>query len=153
MRVNFLGNRTQLPLHVQNAIQFAEESSNGNNGMHLMIAANYGGRYDIVEATKKIAAKVKHGILEVEDIDDNLIEQQLETNVIDDFPNPDLLIRTSGEMRISNYMLWQLAYTELFFCNKMFPEFGEEDLLEVMTAFEKRQRRYGGSFVTTKNII
>ncbi|KAH6835130.1 hypothetical protein C2S53_003615 [Perilla frutescens var. hirtella] len=144
MRVSFVGDRSRLPLPLQSVMCGAEELSKPNKGMHLCFAINYSGRYDIIEATKRIAAKVKNGNLQVDDIDDTVFQQHLDTNIIDDFPNPDLLIRTSGELRISNYMLWQVAYAEMFFCNKLFPDFANEDLVEAITAFQQRQRRYGG---------
>ncbi|KAL7094993.1 hypothetical protein ACP275_11G139300 [Erythranthe tilingii] len=115
--------------------------------MDMVTALNYSGRYDITEATKQIARKVKDGVLgSVEDIDETLIEKHLQTNVIEEssFRNPDLLIRTSGELRLSNFMLWQSAYTELIFVDKLFPDFNEADLVEALTLFQKRQRRYGG---------
>ncbi|KAH6781829.1 hypothetical protein C2S52_001379 [Perilla frutescens var. hirtella] len=144
MRVSFVGDRSRLPVPLQSVMCSAEELSKPNKGMHLCFAINYSGRYDIIEATKRIAAKVKNGNLQVGDIDDTVFQQHLDTNIIDDFPNPDLLIRTSGELRISNYMLWQVAYAEMFFCNKLFPDFANEDLVEAITAFQQRQRRYGG---------
>ncbi|KAH6758602.1 Undecaprenyl pyrophosphate synthetase family protein [Perilla frutescens var. frutescens] len=144
MRVSFVGDRSRLPLTLQSVMCSAEELSKPNKGMHLCFAINYSGRYDIIEATKRIAAKVKNGNLQVDNIDDAVFQQHLDTNIIDDFPNPDLLIRTSGELRISNYMLWQVAYAEMFFCNKLFPDFANEDLVEAITAFQQRQRRYGG---------
>ncbi|KAG8366764.1 hypothetical protein BUALT_Bualt16G0001600 [Buddleja alternifolia] len=142
MRVSFLGNRSRLPKSLQHLISCVEEEeAKDNKGMRLVIGMNYSGRYDITEATQKIARKVKDGVLGVEDINESLLEQHLETNGIS---NPDLLIRTSGELRVSNYMLWQLAYTELLFLNKLFPDFNEADLVEALAAFQQRRRRYGG---------
>ncbi|KAI3463120.1 hypothetical protein Pfo_019783 [Paulownia fortunei] len=143
IRVSVLGNRCRLPQSLQNLISSSEERSKANKGLHLVIAMNYSGRYDITEASKKIASKVKDGVLQVEDINDTLFEQHLETNGIA-FSNPDLLIRTSGELRLSNFMLWQLAYTELLFVDKLFPDFDEADFVQALTAFQRRQRRYGG---------
>ncbi|KAG8366765.1 hypothetical protein BUALT_Bualt16G0001700 [Buddleja alternifolia] len=115
------------------------------NDVRIKIVGNRSGLPESLEklATKRIARKIKDGALEVEDIDERLLEQHLETNGIE-FSNPDLLIRTSGELRLSNYMLWQLAYTELLFLNKLFPDFNEVDLVEALAAFQQRQRRYGG---------
>ncbi|PIN20766.1 cis-prenyltransferase [Handroanthus impetiginosus] len=143
MRLSVVGNRSQLPESLQNLLSSSEEFAKSNRGMRLILALNYSGRYDITQATKNIAAKVRNGVLQVEDINESLFEQHLQTNGID-FPNPDMLIRTSGELRMSNFMLWQLAYTELLFFDKMFPDFDEADLVEGLTAFQRRQRRFGG---------
>ncbi|GFQ00809.1 dehydrodolichyl diphosphate synthase 2 [Phtheirospermum japonicum] len=143
VRVSFIGKKRRIPESLQKLAYSAQERSKANQGVHLIIAMDYSGRYDIAQATKKIAKKVKDGILQVDEIDDTLFEQHLETNGVN-FPNPDLLIRTSGELRVSNFMLWQLAYTELLFVDKLFPDFDETDLIEALTAFQKRHRRYGG---------
>ncbi|PIN20768.1 cis-prenyltransferase [Handroanthus impetiginosus] len=143
VRLSIIGNRSRLPRSLQNQISRCEEVAKSNEGTRLIVALNYSGRYDITQATKNIAIKVQNGVLQVEDINEILFEQHLETNGIE-FPNPDLLIRTSGEWRVSNFMLWQLAYTELLFVNKLFPDFNEADLVDALTAFQRRQRRYGG---------
>ncbi|XP_049400362.1 cis-prenyltransferase 4, chloroplastic isoform X2 [Solanum stenotomum] len=103
---------------------------------------NYSGQHDVVQACQTIAQKVKDGIIETKDINSFLIEQELQTNCID-FPCPDLLIRTSGELRLSNFLLWQLAYAELFFSHSHWPDFGEAELMEALSSFQQRQRRYG----------
>ena len=105
------------------------------------MAVSYSGQYDVVQACRKIAWKVKDGDLMPEDISESLIEEELETNCTQ-FPYPDLLIWTSGELRISNFFLWQLAYTELFFAQCLWPDFGELEFLEALRAFQSRQRRY-----------
>ncbi|KAH6800914.1 Undecaprenyl pyrophosphate synthetase family protein [Perilla frutescens var. hirtella] len=143
VRISFVGNREQLPESLQKLMWDVEERTKENKKMQLVMAMNYSGRYDITEATKRIARKVRDGVLEVEEIDEGVMEKHLETNGVE-FPNPDLLIRSSGELRVSNFMLWQLAYTEMFFTNKMFPEFDDTDLIQAFTAFQKRQRRFGG---------
>ncbi|PIN20773.1 cis-prenyltransferase [Handroanthus impetiginosus] len=143
MRLSVVGNRSQLPESLQNLASSSEELAKSNRGMRLILALNYSGRYDITQATKNIAAKVRNGVLQVEDINESLIEQHLKTNRIE-FPNPDLLIRTNGELRVSNFMLWQLAYTELLFVDKLFPDFNEADLIDALAAFQRRQRCYGG---------
>lgn len=144
VRVSLIGNSAKLPQNFQKLMSDAEERTKQNTGFHVLLGLDYGGRYDITEATKKIAIKVKDGVLKVQDIDNILFEQHLETNVIDEFRNPDLLIRSSGELRVSNFMLWQLAYTEMFFTKKNFPEFDETDLIEAIAAFQQRKRRFGG---------
>ncbi|XP_055831106.1 putative receptor-like protein kinase At3g47110 [Solanum dulcamara] len=110
-------------------------------GLHVMIAINYSGRHDILRATKRIASKVNNGHLAVQDIDQGLFEQELETRCAQ-FPESDLLIRTSGEQRVSNFMLWQLAYTELYFAKKLFPDMEEVDFIEALMSFQPRHRRY-----------
>lgn len=106
------------------------------------MAVSYSGRGDIAQACQKISQKVKHGVLEPEEITESLIAQELETSNVE-FPYPDLLIRTSGEARLSNFLLWQSAYSELFFTNTYWPDFGEADYVEALYAFQKRQRRFG----------
>ncbi|KAL3829469.1 hypothetical protein ACJIZ3_018271 [Penstemon smallii] len=143
IRVSVMGDKSKLPQSLQSLIFFAEEYTKANKGMHIVVAVNYGGRYDIIAASKKIATKVRDGVLQVEEINEAIFEQHLGTNGLE-FPNPDLLIRTSGESRVSNFMLWQLAYSELYFANKLFPDFGEDDFVEALRVFQKRHRRYGG---------
>ncbi|KAG8370956.1 hypothetical protein BUALT_Bualt13G0037100 [Buddleja alternifolia] len=143
LRFSVIGDKSRLPQSVQSTISSVENFTRNNTGMHFLMALSYGGRYDIIEATKKIASKVEHGILRAEDINESAFEQQLLTNVTE-FPNPDLLIRTSGELRVSNFLLWQLAYTEFYFPNKLFPDFEEADLIEALNTFRGRQRSFGG---------
>lgn len=142
IRFSVIGNKSKLPESLQATISWAEEISEDNKGMHFISALSYSGRNDIVEATKKIASKVEQGIVGANEIDETMFQQQLTTNITE-FPNPDLLIRTSGELRISNFLLWQLAYTEFYFSDKLFPDFGEVDILEAITSYQRRQRRYG----------
>ncbi|PHU16156.1 Dehydrodolichyl diphosphate synthase 4 [Capsicum chinense] len=148
IRVSCIGDKSILSKPLREALTLLEKKTKSNSGLHVMIALNYGGRHDILQATKKIAKKVNNRLLEVEDIDKNLFEQELETNCIE-FPEPDLLIRTSGEQRLSNFMLWQLAYTELYFTNKLFPDMEEADFIEALMSFQPRQRRYGGYITKT----
>uniref|UniRef100_A0A0D3AL64 Alkyl transferase n=1 Tax=Brassica oleracea var. oleracea TaxID=109376 RepID=A0A0D3AL64_BRAOL len=101
------------------------------------------GKYDVLQACRGIAQRMKDGEIEVEEIDERLIEQELETNCTE-FPYPDLLIRTSGELRVSNFLLWQLAYTELFFAQELWPDFGRSGFIEALMSFQQRQRRFGG---------
>ncbi|KAG8371176.1 hypothetical protein BUALT_Bualt13G0059800 [Buddleja alternifolia] len=143
LRFSVIGDKSKLPSSMQSTISSAEESAKANRGMHFLMALNYGGRNDILEAMKKIASKLKDGILEAKDINENVFEQQLLTNVTE-LPNPDLLIRTSGELRVSNFLLWQIAYAELYFASKLFPDFEEADLIEALSTFQRRQRSFGG---------
>nr|5HXN_A Chain A, (2Z,6Z)-farnesyl diphosphate synthase, chloroplastic [Solanum habrochaites] len=140
VRVSIIGCKTDLPMTLQKCIALTEETTKGNKGLHLVIALNYGGYYDILQATKSIVNKAMNGLLDVEDINKNLFDQELESKC----PNPDLLIRTGGDQRVSNFLLWQLAYTEFYFTKTLFPDFGEEDLKEAIINFQQRHRRFGG---------
>ena len=117
------------------------EKTKNNTGMILNIAFNYGGRDEIVHATRKIAEQVKDGKLNAEEIDEKTFANNLYTA---NQPDPDLLIRTSGEERISNFLLWQIAYTEFVFSNKYWPEFSEADLDEAIKMYQQRTRKFGG---------
>ncbi len=118
----------------------AEALTANNTKMTLVVAANYGGHWDIVAATKKIAEQVELGEISVSDIDDDLIQSYI---CLGDQPMPDLCIRTAGEQRISNFMLWQLAYTELYFTKVFWPEFRKKHLYEAILDFQRRERRFG----------
>ncbi|XP_049379018.1 (2Z,6Z)-farnesyl diphosphate synthase CPT6, chloroplastic [Solanum stenotomum] len=143
VRVSVIGCKSKLPTKLQKGIELTEEATKANEGLHLVLALNYGGHYDMLQATKNIASKVKDGVIQLEDIDNTLFEQELTTNCAK-FPKPDLLIRTGGEQRISNFLLWQLAYSELYFTNTLFPDFGEEAFMEAIFSFQQRHRRFGG---------
>ncbi|KAJ8570735.1 hypothetical protein K7X08_037707 [Anisodus acutangulus] len=143
IRMSIIGDSSKLPKSLQDLIDKAVKTTEGNSRLHLVVAVNYSGQYDVVQACQTIGQKVKDGIIEPKDINSLLVEQELQTNCID-FPCPDLLIRTSGELRLSNFLLWQLAYTELFFSHSQWPEFGEAEFLEALCSFQQRQRRYGG---------
>lgn len=143
IRISVIGDSSKLSRSLQELITRTEETTKTNCGLQLIVAVSYSGQYDIVQACQKIALKVKDGLIEPSDINESLIKQELETNCTE-FPYPDLLIRTSGELRISNFLLWQLAYTELFFAQSLWPDFGEVEFLEALQAFQQRQRRYGG---------
>lgn len=106
------------------------------------MAINYGGRNEIATACKKIATLVEQGALKASEIDEGVVGERMMTSFLD-FSDVDLLIRTSGELRVSNFMLWQLAYAEMYFAHKMFPDFGKDDLVEALASFQRRQRRYG----------
>jgi undecaprenyl diphosphate synthase len=111
-----------------------------NKRLTLVLALSYGSRWEIVEACKKIANKVSEGSLNVNELDEDLFASNLSTSEI---PDPELLIRTSGELRISNFLLWQIAYSELYFSDKLWPEFGKDDLYEAIVDYQNRERRFG----------
>lgn len=140
VRLRVIGDLTALPPKLQKLIASSEETTKDNTGLTLVIASNYGGRWDITQATKKVAQKVSNGELQPDDITEEIIQQH---TCISDLPEPDLFIRTGGEKRISNYLLWQLAYTELFFTEKLWPDFDEVDFSEALESFAGRQRRFG----------
>ena len=134
--INFIGDLTRLKSKLQKILTNAVETTKNNTGVHLQIAFNYGARDEIVHAVKKI---IRNDVKE-EDINEDLITENLYTSGI---PEPDLLIRTGGEMRISNYLLWQIAYSELLIVPEFWPDFNKKSLSEALKEFQKRQRRYG----------
>lgn len=142
-RVSTIGDSSRLSESLKKLISDVEEKTKDNSRLHLIVAVSYSGKYDVTQACKSIAQKVKDGTVQLEDIDESLLEQELETNCAE-YPCPDLLIRTSGELRISNFLLWQLAYTELFFAEALWPDFGKAEFVEALTSYQQRQRRYGG---------
>jgi len=141
-KLSIIGDTSTLPISLQKQIRDAEEATRNNSKCQLLLAMSYSGQNDITQACQSIAAKVKDGLLKLEDITKPLIEQELQTNVTN-IPCPDLLIRTSGESRISNYYLWQSAYTELYFPNVLWPDFGTEELIKALRSFQQRGRRFG----------
>ena len=141
IRIRLCGNIDGLTKSLQTSIKKAIELTKNNTGLTLNIAFNYGGRPEIVMAVKEIAKQVKNGEIDLEDINEDLISNNLYTA---GQPDPDLLIRTSHELRTSNFLPWQLVYTEFYFPEKHWPEFGEEDLLEAIRAYQNRNRRFGG---------
>ncbi|XP_028751956.1 dehydrodolichyl diphosphate synthase 2-like [Neltuma alba] len=142
IKISVIGDQSKLPTSLQRIISNAEERTKQNSRLQLIIAINYSGKYDVVQACKAIAGKMKDGVVKVEDINESLIEQELETNCTQ-FPNPDLMIRTSGELRVSNFLLWQLAYTELVFDPQLWPDFGKEQFVQALASFQQRHRRFG----------
>lgn len=140
IRFNTIGHIEELPPFAQEIINEAKEKTRNNKGMVLTLALSYGARREIVDAVKKIAEKVKQGIIELESINTDLFSRELSTW---DLPEPDLLIRTSGELRISNYLLYQIAYTELYFTKVLWPDFRETHLLKAIVEYQGRTRRYG----------
>ncbi|RDX89203.1 Dehydrodolichyl diphosphate synthase 2, partial [Mucuna pruriens] len=143
IRISAIGDLSKLPNSLQRMIASAEENTKHNSKLHFIVAVSYSGKYDVVQACKSVAKKVKDGFLYLDDINENIIEQELETNFTK-FPHPDLLIRTGGELRLSNFLLLQLAYTELYFDKKFWPDFGKEDFVDALSSFQQRKRRYGG---------
>lgn len=139
--IRVLGDVKKLPKDAQKEIIEAIEVTKNNKGIVLNIAFNYGGRDEIIRATKLVAKEVKNGNLNIEDIDENIFEKYLYTNGT---PDPDLIIRPSGEQRISNFLLWQCAYSEFWYSNVCWPDFKEEHLYEAIYDYQNRDRRYGG---------
>ena len=141
IRLKVVGDLTAFSDGLQRQIASVEDATKNNNQMTLVVAANYGGRWDIAEATKKIAERVVLGRLSLEEIDEVVLGQYMQ---LADLPSPDLLIRTSGEERISNFLLWQMAYSEFVFLPVLWPDFGQQHFDEAIQTYQNRQRRYGG---------
>jgi undecaprenyl diphosphate synthase len=129
-----------LPMVCQKNLIEAKEATKNNNGLTLLLALNYSGRWELVQAAKKMAKDIKSGVLMLEDINETGFAGYLDTAGI---PDPELLIRTSGEIRISNFLLWQMAYSELYFTKTLWPDFRREDLYEAICEYQKRERRFG----------
>ena len=141
IRLKLLGDISVLSNGLQKSIQKAIERTKNNTGLTLSIAFNYGGRAEITYALKQIASELKEGKINVDDINEDMISNHLYTKGM---PDPDLLIRTSGELRTSNFLPWQLAYTEFYFDDKYWPDFSEEDLMKAIKVYEGRNRKFGG---------
>lgn len=140
VQLKIIGDREHLPSLIKQAIEEAEELTHANTGLKLRVAFNYGGKWDITQAVKKIVDEVTHGLIHPESISEEMISSHLSTA---DLPLPDLFIRTSGEQRISNFLLWQLAYSELYFTEILFPAFGKKEFNEALEWFAQRERRFG----------
>ncbi len=140
MCVRIIGDKTRLDEDIRNRMEQLEQATKDNTGLHFQIAINYGGRDEIVRAVRRLADDVAEGSLKAEDITEDKIGSMLDTH---DLPEPDLLIRTCNEQRISNFLLWQLAYTELYFTPVAWPDFSKEELEKAVEAYNKRDRRYG----------
>ena len=140
VRLNFIGDMTRFSSGLRNRMEQVSQLTKGNNKMVLTIALNYGGRWDVVQATKKIALAIKHKIIKIEEIDEKSYQQYLCT---ENLPDPDLLIRTGGETRVSNFLLWQMAYTELYFTNTLWPDFDQDSLNAAIQEYIQRERRFG----------
>jgi len=138
--INFIGDLTKLSPKLQEILANAVDVTKNNSGVRLQIAFNYGSRDEIVHAVKNISEKIQSGELNIDDISEDTISQSLYTNNI---PDPDLLIRTGGEMRVSNYLLWQIAYSEFFVTKTLWPDFDKAALADAIEEFHSRQRRYG----------
>lgn len=141
MCVRVIGDKTKLDKDLQESIADLEEATSSNTGLHFQIAINYGGRDEIVRAAKKMNEDIVAGKLAAADVTDKTLDSYLDTAGL---PDPDLLIRTCGEQRISNFLLWQLAYTEFYFCDCPWPDFSKEELEKAVEAYNKRNRKFGG---------
>lgn len=140
VRFQVIGDIDRLPAVVQDKLQETIDHTANNKAMTMTIALSYSSRWEITRAVKKISTLVAEGKLKTEDITEELISRNMTTNFM---PDPDLLIRTGGELRISNYLLWQIAYSELYFCDTYWPDFAEEDLHKAIASYQNRQRRFG----------
>lgn len=141
VRCRVIGRKEELSPDIVQSIENLEEKTKNNTGLNFTIAINYGGRDEITRAVKKIAADVKAGKINPDDITEQTITDNLDTR---ELPDPDLLIRTSGEQRLSNYLPWQLAYTEFYFTDTYWPDFSKEELIKAFEKYNKRERRFGG---------
>ena len=146
VRIRVIGNKADFAGDIAQLLLRAETLTKDNNGLTLCVALSYGGRQEIVASAQALAAKVASGELQVEDIDERLLAGGLETS---DLPDPDLIIRTSGEQRLSNFLLWQAAYAELYFDPVLWPDYTAENLEKAVATFNSRERRFGGLKATT----
>jgi undecaprenyl diphosphate synthase len=141
VRCRVIGERSRLSDDIRSAIEELEETTKENTGLQFTIAINYGSRDEITRAVRKIAARCAAGEISAEDITEKMISENLDTW---DLPDPDLMIRTCGEQRISNYLLWQCAYTEFYYAQVAWPDFDKEQLQMALDSYAKRDRKYGG---------
>jgi undecaprenyl diphosphate synthase len=139
-RLRIIGDISKFSISLQKQIEEAQTITQNNTGLTINIAANYGGRWDVTQSVKQLAERVKQGSLDIEDITEQHITQGLMTA---DLPEPDLFIRTGGEQRVSNFMLWQMAYTEFYFTDTLWPDFDEQVLDTAIASFNQRERRFG----------
>lgn len=140
VRFRVIGDTRKLPGEVQKKLAQCERDTIGNTKMTLVVALSYSARWEITTAAKNIAADVEHGIVKPAQVDEEMFSKYLSTTFM---PDPELLIRTGGELRLSNYLLWQCAYSELYFCDTYWPDFGEEELRLAIADYQHRQRRFG----------
>ncbi|BAA97347.1 undecaprenyl pyrophosphate synthetase-like [Arabidopsis thaliana] len=142
IRVSVIGNLAKIPESLLRTVHELEEATKSYKKKHLILAIDYSGRFDILGACKNIVKKSEQGLIREEDVDETLFERELQTRCTE-FPSPDLLIRTSGEQRISNFFLWQLAYTEFFFSPVLWPDFDKQKFIEALVSYQRRDRRFG----------
>lgn len=140
VRFRVIGDMTRIPENVQRKLRETEEHTAANSAMTMVVALSYSSKWEITKAVRDIAEEVKNGKLNAEDITEKTIDEHLQTAFM---PNPELLIRTGGELRISNYLLWQIAYSELYFCDTYWPDFDEQALRKAICSYQGRQRRFG----------
>jgi undecaprenyl diphosphate synthase len=140
VRIRFLGDRSQVPIGLQNMMDKSIEKTANNQAVTFNIAINYGSRNEILQACRSISERVKSGELDTEQIDESLFTEYLDTHGL---PDPDLLIRTSGEQRLSNFLLWQLAYTEIYITNTHWPDFSNDEFTQAIADYQQRNRRFG----------
>jgi len=140
MRVRVIGDKSKLSEEIKRSIDTLEDASKENTGLKFQVAINYGSRDEMLRATKALAMDVKSNKINIDDIDESVFEQYLDTNGI---PDPDLLIRTSGEQRLSNFLLWQLAYTEFYFTDVLWPDFNKKELMKAIEYYSSRTRNFG----------
>lgn len=140
VRFQVIGDMGRLPQEVQQKLRETIEHTAHNTAMTMVVALSYSSRWELTKAARELAQAVKAGTLQPEDIDENLIGSRLETAFM---PDPELLIRTGGEVRVSNFLLWQIAYSELYFCDTYWPDFDEQDLHRAIASYQARQRRFG----------
>lgn len=140
VRVRFIGDRSAFSEKLRMYMEQAETLTAANTGLTLVIAANYGGRWDIAQAVRRLAEEVRQGHLDPEEITEERLNERI---ALHDLPEPDLFIRTGGEQRVSNFLLWQLAYTELYFTDRLWPDYDDQALREAFASFARRQRRFG----------
>lgn len=140
VRFRVIGDRSRMPKEVQDRLAYTEEHTASYDRMTVVMALSYSSRWEITDATRRIAEEVKNGELKAEDINENTLSEHMATSFM---PDPDLLIRTGGEQRISNYLLWQIAYSELYFTPVYWPDFGMDDLVKAIESYQSKQRRFG----------
>lgn len=148
VRFRVIGDRSRLPVEVQQKLRSTEEHTAANDAMTMVVALSYSSKWEITDAVRSIAADAASGKIKPGDVSEELISQKLQTNFM---PDPELLIRTGGELRISNYLLWQIAYSELYFCDTYWPDFDEEALHKAIIAYQSRQRRFGKTEAQVEN--
>lgn len=148
VRFRVIGDRSRLPMEVQQKLLATEEHTAANDAMTMVVALSYSSKWEITDAVKRIAADAACGKIKPEEVDEEFISQRLQTCFM---PDPDLLIRTGGELRISNYLLWQIAYSELYFCDTYWPDFNEEALHKAIADYQSRQRRFGKTEAQVEN--